>query len=350
MNLSLAFQNLLFKFEAGTSRGVLNDKKSWIVRIQNGDHIGYGEIAPLKGLSPEGYEDFETKLIEELNEFIENNYSLNGIKLSSSTRFGLETAILALENNSSFKISENNFFDKTSKIRINGLVWMGNKQFMLDQIDQKIEQGFSCIKMKIGAINFEDELSILKSIRDKYDASKLTLRVDANGAFNPQKAEEALDVLSSLNIHSIEQPIQQGQHEEMSILCNQGFSCAVALDEELIGIDNTDEKIEILDKIQPQYIILKPTLHGGISGSKEWIKLAVERGIDWWITSALESNVGLNAVSQLASEYNPETYQGLGTGSLYHNNIPSPLTLDGEYIYYDQKKEWDLSQLEFKNI
>ena len=350
MQLSLSFQNLKFKFEAGTSRGVLNDKKSWIVKITNGSKIGYGEIAPLKGLSIEGYEDFDVKLFSQLKEFVANDFSLGKLNISSSTRFGLETALQTLSCDSPFKISDNNFINNQKKIRINGLVWMGSKEFMLKQIDDKIDQGFTCIKMKIGAINFEEELSILKSIRNKYTSSRLTLRVDANGAFKFDEAKHVLNILSDLDIHSIEQPIEQAQINLMKELCKLDKKCGIALDEELIGLENTQEKIHLLDTTKPQYIILKPTLHGGISGTKEWIKLAEDRNINWWITSALESNIGLNAVSQIASEYNPKTYQGLGTGSLYHNNISAPLTLDGEHIFYDQKKEWDLSKLDFKEI
>ena len=350
MKLSLSFQNLKFKFEAGTSRGVLNDKKSWIVKIQDGDKIGYGEIAPLKGLSIEGYENFESKLITQLKQFVSKDFSIGQVNLSSSTKFGLETALKAVNCSSAFKISENSFITNQESIRINGLVWMGAKEFMLKQIDDKISQGFTCIKMKIGAINFDEELSILKSIRKKYNSSDLTLRVDANGAFEFDEAQNVLSILSSLDIHSIEQPIKQGQINLMNQLCQMGYSCGVALDEELIGVENLEDKQCLLTTIKPQYIILKPTLHGGISGTKEWIKLAEDQNIKWWITSALESNIGLNAVCQIASEYNPETYQGLGTGSLYNNNIPSPLTLDGEHIFYDQKKEWDLSHLDFVEI
>ncbi|MDB4835501.1 o-succinylbenzoate synthase [Cyclobacteriaceae bacterium] len=350
MDVQIAFQKLQFRFEAGTSRGVLHDKKSWIVKLIKNDKIGYGEIAPLKGLSPEGYEDFEETLNKEIQIFINNDFQLENINISSSTLFGLETALLSLQQQSPFQISKNTFFEKGATIKINGLVWMGSKDFMLQQIDEKINKGFQCIKMKIGAINTHDEIDILQSIRKRYSSEQLTLRVDANGAFTLSEAKSILTKLSKHNIHSIEQPIKQGQIEQMAQLCQLPSSTGIALDEELIGIKDTKEKRDLLAKIKPQYIILKPTLHGGIRGTKEWIKLAEELNINWWITSALESNIGLNAICQIASEYQITTYQGLGTGSLYHNNIPSPLSLDGERIYYDSKTEWNLSQLNFKSF
>jgi O-succinylbenzoate synthase len=344
---------LEFKFDAGTSRGVLKARKSWIIKIEREGKIGFGEVAPLKGLSPEGYENFEEQLIKELTFFrqldtkeLSNHHS----KFSSSTLFGLETAILNLDSEGDGEVFNNSFYSANSKIPINGLVWMGEIDFMKKQIQEKLSKGFSCIKMKIGAVDLDQELQILKNIRKEFSSSQLTLRVDANGAFDFDKAKDVLKKLEDLEIHSIEQPIEAGQIELMQKLCGLSSSVGVALDEELISIRTRKDKIEILDKILPQYIILKPTLHGGISGTREWISLAEERGIDWWITSALESNIGLNAICQLANEYKVVIPQGLGTGSLYTNNIPSPLEVNGENIYYNHNNKWDLSQLKFQEL
>ena len=218
---------------------------------------------------------------------------------------------------------------------INGLIWMGSKEFMLQQIEEKLNAGFSCLKMKIGAIDFENELDILSSIRKRFSASEIELRVDANGAFHSNEALEKLEKLAKFELHSIEQPIKAGQWEEMARLCSK-TPLPIALDEELIGVVGKANKIDLLQKIQPQYIILKPSLHGGLLGTKEWIELAKESYIPWWITSALESNVGLNCVAQFASSFDNKLPQGLGTGGLYENNTASKLFINQGYIYMSQ--------------
>lgn len=223
---------------------------------------------------------------------------------------------------------------------------MGDERFMLDQIDQKLKSGFSCIKIKIGAIDFDQECKILKSIRDKYSPDDIELRVDANGAFSKENVVEKLKTLSKFNIHSIEQPVKQGQLELMSELCLK-TPIPIALDEELIGVFGFKNKMNLLEGIKPQYIILKPTLLGGLYETKEWISIAEELSIGWWITSALESNIGLNAVAQLTAEYNVDLPQGLGTGGLYFNNFPSPLSLEKEELFYRKGgKLWDMTQLD----
>ena len=221
---------------------------------------------------------------------------------------------------------------------------MGEEAFMHEQIQQKLEQGFSCIKLKIGAIDFDKEIALLQSIRKKYSASEIELRVDANGAFQPQEALQKLQRLSELDLHSIEQPIKQGQFSEMAKLCAK-TPLPIALDEELIGVFSVTKKEELLQTIQPQYIILKPSLIGGFKGTQEWIDLAEKQNIGWWITSALESNIGLNAISQFTFMQNSNMPQGLGTGSLYTNNIKSPLMVKGEYITYAPKKTWDVNSI-----
>jgi L-alanine-DL-glutamate epimerase-like enolase superfamily enzyme len=219
---------------------------------------------------------------------------------------------------------DNSFSQGIRALSINGLVWMGDETFMQEQIEEKINQGFTTIKMKVGAVDFSSELRILTSIRKKYSKDQITLRVDANGAFSASEAQSVIEKLGDLEIHSIEQPIQTGQLDEMRNLCLNS-TLKIALDEELIGIHLKEEKIKLLEYINPPFIILKPSLHGGISGTQEWISLAEERGIAWWMTSALESNIGLNAICQLAGEYDNELPQGLGTGSLYENNVPTNL-------------------------
>ena len=312
-----------FKRPSGTSRGILTEKHAWFIELWEESapsNIGVGECSVIPGLSPDfiDFETYEAKVAETCS-----NLDLD-LSDWPSIKFGLETALLDLKNGGQGTIFQNDFIVGTRSIPINGLIWMGEPAFMQEQIEEKLKQGFKTIKLKIGAIDFDSEIELLKSIRNRYSKDEITLRVDANGAFSPDEALEKLQRLSELDIHSIEQPIKQGQFEEMKKLCSQ-TPLDIALDEELIGVNRTEEKIELLDFIQPQYIILKPSLHGGIEGTKEWISLAEERNIPWWITSALESNIGLNAICQLTAEYSNDLPQGLGTGSLYTDNVPSNL-------------------------
>ncbi len=344
-------RTLLFRFDAGTSRGVLKTRDVFWIQASsksNAALIGWGEAAPLAGLSPDFRLDFEDKL----NDFLQLADSIVWAEVEDeilrqvnstippefpSIRFGLETALLDLRQGGKKRIFSNGFFDQQQPIPINGLIWMGDREFMLNQIDQKLEEGFDCIKMKIGAIDFQQELKLLGYIREKVSAETLVLRVDANGAFSPNEALPKLQQLAEFSIHSIEQPIRAGQWDEMRALC-QSSPIPIALDEELIGIS---AKNQLLDTIQPQHIILKPTLLGGIHETREWIKLAEERGIGWWMTSALESNIGLNAIAQLVSTYSPTIPQGLGTGKLYHNNLDSPLEVNSGVIKYKASKTWE---------
>jgi len=344
---------LNFKFEAGTSRGVLTHKNIWYIRLwdsANSSLIGIGECAPLKGLSPDDRPDFEKKLQIVCATIVEVSITdfsipqlINFFDLNEypSIVFGLETAILDLKNGGKREIISSKFYSNSKPIPINGLVWMGDESFMKNQLEEKLAQGYSCIKLKIGAIDFAKELKLIESIRKNYSTEQITIRLDANGGFSFNEAKEKLQLLSNFEIHSIEQPIKAGQWQEMTELCASS-PIPIALDEELIGIKSKEEKVRLLSHIKPQFIILKPTLVGGLAMSKEWIDIADSPSIGWWITSALESNIGLNAISQLASSLNVTMPQGLGTGQLYHNNIDSPLTIDKGYLYYDQHKEWDL--------
>ena len=349
---------LVFKFDAGTSRGVLKEKKTWFVAIRNAaGATGIGECGPLKGLSIDDREDFEIHLANTCRQFEKIDVpSSEGEVLKvveelipknfPSIRFGFESALLDLLNNGN-RVIFNNTFLNGQLIPINGLVWMGSKEFMLEQIDKKIAEGYRCIKIKIGAIEFEKECEVLGYIRSKFDESELIIRVDANGAFDFDEAKIKMNRLADYQIHSIEQPIKSGQWEAMKKLVMEEI-IPVALDEELIGVHSREEKSRLLDTIMPPFIILKPTLHGGIRSTMEWIELAEERRIGWWITSALESNIGLNAIAQLTAQHPVILPQGLGTGQLYTNNIDSPLEIENGYLKYNPNKPFNTASIGFQ--
>ena len=350
MKFKIIPHQLKFKFRAGTSRGFYTTHNVWYFVLEKDGMRGIGEIAPLKDLSIDAVTELENvikekiellKQIEFPSNFDEIGKLLDELDLQKypAIRFGFETAFLDFINGGERAIFDNSFSKSQKKIDINGLIWMGDKEFMLQQVKDKIEKGFSCIKMKIGAIDFNKELEILEYIRNHYSSNQIELRVDANGAFDPEDASTKLKQLSQYDLHSIEQPIKPKQFEEMEKLCIES-SIPIALDEELIGIDNIVDKRKLLEKIRPDYIILKPTLVGGLQKSKEWIEIAESLDIDWWMTSALESNIGLNAISQFTAEYDNNLPQGLGTGSLYENNIASPLTVENGKIFYDSTKKW----------
>lgn len=334
MSLKASFEKKIFEFKrpSGTSRGILTEKKAWFITVwnkHNPEIKGVGECSIIPGLSPdyendELYESKVNSVIKDVDYFSTNPDELKDFP---SIFFGLEMALLDLKNGGKGVFYDTEFTKGNQSLPINGLIWMGEEEFMKSQIEEKLEAGFSCIKMKIGAIDFEKELEILAGIRKQVSAEEITLRVDANGAFSPEDAPEKLRKLSEFDLHSIEQPIKQGQIEEMQTLCAKNI-LPIALDEELIGINDYQEKKQLLDNIQPQYIILKPSLIGGFNGTKEWITLAEERNIPWWITSALESNVGLDAIAQFTSTYEITLPQGLGTGALYTNNTPSLLKVE----------------------
>lgn len=333
-------KTFLFKQPSGTSRGVLTEKHAWFIYLkdQNGT-VGVGECSVIPGLSPD-FSDFTSyelkvgQVCKEIDHFIDNQSDLI---LFPSILFGLEQALLDLDSKRMDKAGiyfDTSFTRGEKGIPINGLIWMGSSKFMLDQIEQKLAAGFSCLKMKIGAIDFVEELNILRNIRNRFSTDDIELRVDANGAFSSQEALEKLYRLSEFGIHSIEQPIASGQLAEMNRLCLQ-TPIPIALDEELIGIHTIQQKRNLLSTIQPQYIILKPSLHGGIVGSTEWINVSEEMHIPWWITSALESNVGLNAIAQFASTFSNELPQGLGTGGLYVHNEQTMLFIKEGHLYLD---------------
>ncbi|MEA5259090.1 o-succinylbenzoate synthase [Arcicella aquatica] len=362
MSLKAVFAKytLNFNFEAGTSRGVLTHKDSYFIKIfdsENPTVFGLGECSPLKGLSIDDRPDFELQLLgicENFNtlELEVYPWNLNIIleqvleKSFPSVVFGFETAMLDLMNGGKQKPFNNGFAKAERQIEINGLVWMGSKDFMLRQIDQKLAAGYHTIKIKVGAIDFDKECELLEYIRKRYTAEQITLRVDANGAFSIDEVLPKLQRLAQYQLHSIEQPIRHGNEDLMAELC-QVTPIPIALDEELIGVREYTEKYKLLKKIMPQYIILKPTLVGGFQQCREWIENANRLKIGWWLTSALESNVGLNAITQFTAEFNNPLPQGLGTGQLYHNNIASPLEISDGKILYNPQQAWDLAPLSF---
>jgi o-succinylbenzoate synthase len=343
MALKASFSKKVFQFsfEARTSRGLMKDKTSWFINVwdeRNPDVVGVGECGPLPDLSIDARPDFED-VVAAVVEKISVQQHFDGIipKGFPSITFGVETALLDLSHGGKRIIFDNDF-NKGTPIPINGLVWMGDKDFMRKQIDQKIAQGFRCIKLKVGGLDFEEECDVLQYIRKKYFREDIAIRLDANGAFAVQEVFLRLHELAKFNVHSIEQPVKPGLPEMEEICRNSPIP--IALDEELIGKETHDAKLRMLSTLKPQFIILKPTLHGGFSGSKVWIEVAERLGIAWWITSALESNIGLNAICQFTANYRVSIPQGLGTGAIYENNIASPLTVAAGNIFYDNLRSW----------
>jgi len=329
----------IFKQPSGTSRGVLTEKHAWFIYLttpNTKDRIGIGECSIIPGLSPDfnDFTEYESKIQEvcqNIEYYIENQ---NKLESYPSILFGLETALLDLNSEKKGVFFDTYFTRRERGIPINGLIWMGSKENMLQQIEEKLLQGFTCLKMKVGAIDFDQELDILKSIRNRFSPSEIELRVDANGAFSVKDALAKLDQLSKFQLHSIEQPIKQGQIEEMADLCSK-TPLPIALDEELIGVYGMENKKQLLSHVKPQYIILKPSLHGGLKGSTEWINIAESYNIPWWMTSALESNIGLNTIAQFASTFKNNLPQGLGTGGLYVQNESTKLFVKKGFIFSD---------------
>ena len=324
---------LNFKRPSGTSRGVLNTKETYFIEVFEDDKKGIGECALFRGLSFDDDDDYEAALewtcrninlsIDDLREELVNHPSII---------FGVEQALLNLQHQNEFYFPSE-FTEGKDSIKINGLIWMGTSDYMKEQLEEKLSKGFSCIKLKIG-VDWNAEKQILKSLREQFPNDKIELRVDANGAFSPEQAKIVLQELAELHIHSIEQPIQAGNWKAMAELCHS-TPTPIALDEELIGVLNYESKKTLIKEINPQYIILKPALVGGFSGSDEWIQLAEQNNIGWWITSALESNIGLNAIAQYTYIKNNPMPQGLGTGGLFTNNFETNLHLEGERLWFD---------------
>jgi len=336
---------LHFKQPAGTSRGVYTTRKIWLIHLSDGQYEGVGECAPLPDLSCDARPDYEEVLDRFCKEFCrwqESQRPWDSLRDYPSMLFGLETALLDLKSQESVVSSQEKrmLFDTAFSrgkvgIPINGLVWMGSYDEMLQRMEQKLEQGFRCVKLKIGAIDFDQELDLVKRIRERFSFHEVELRLDANGAFPYEEALYKLELLSQYAIHSIEQPIKAGQWAYMAELCRES-PLPIALDEELIGVNDPEMKRHMLNVIKPRYIILKPSLHGGMQGCREWISAAKEQGIGSWITSALESNIGLNAIAQFAADVYGDDIrmpQGLGTGQLFTDNIDMGLEIRGDKLW-----------------
>lgn len=339
MTFSIQEKLLHFKQPAGTSRGVYTTRKIWLLTVEHNGRTAIGECAPLPQLSCDDIPDYEA-VLRRFCDIIEATGSIpyDEMRNYPSMLFGVETALAQLSRTDGL-LYDTPFSHGEEGIPINGLVWMGTHDEMLSRLKEKLALGFRCVKLKIGAIDFAKELDLIQHIRKHFSREEVELRVDANGGFTPDVALERLQELARYDIHSIEQPIMAHQWSEMAQLC-QLSPLPIALDEELIGVNSTNEKIRLLDTIKPQYIILKPSLHGGVAGTREWIALANERGIGSWITSALESNIGLNAIAQLAADiYGPQITmpQGLGTGMLFTDNIPMPLEIRNDCLWITKR-------------
>jgi O-succinylbenzoate synthase len=338
---------LNFKRPSGTSRGVLTEKETWFIILDENGKRGIGECGILRTLSVDDRPDYEEKL-----QWVCENIHLGKDKLWESLlefpsiQFGIEMAFLSLASKSPFELFESDFTAGQKSMLINGLVWMGEEAFMKQQIEEKIAQGFTCIKLKIGAIDFEKELGLLRFIRQHFDEKTIEIRVDANGAFDSNDALYKLNQLSGYELHSIEQPIAKNHTDRMAELCETS-PLPIALDEELLGVFLSSEKEALLQKIKPQYIILKPSLVGGFRGTLEWISIAEKLHIKWWITSALESNIGLNAIAQFTYTLHNLLPQGLGTGGLYTNNFECPLEILNGHLIYKKDKNWEV---DFENL
>ncbi|MET4109117.1 o-succinylbenzoate synthase [Hymenobacter sp. UYP22] len=352
LQLRYSRRDLRFTFPARTSRGALTQHSAYYLHLQHTQQphvIGLGEAAPLAGLSPDHRPDFEATLDGFVREF--NRRQLRELLPQEALelvgpewpalRFALETATLDWQHGGQRQLYDTAFSRGEAGIPINGLVWMGDAAFMRQQIEKKLTEGYTCLKLKIGGLDFATELAILAEIRAVAGPEYLTLRVDANGAFGPEEALGKLEQLACFELHSIEQPIQAGQWPQLAEVCRLS-PVPVALDEELIGLTEPARQEELLALTKPAYIILKPTLLGGLQASQQWMRLAETHHINWWLTSALESNVGLNAISQLAGLCaTPGFPQGLGTGQLYHNNVASPLHIRGGQLLYGAQSQWE---------
>ncbi len=352
--LTLSYQRraLRFNFPARTSRGALTEHIAYYLELRDqrvSGRVGWGEAAPLAGLSPDygaGFEAQVQQLCQLVNQqrflYLEDIQPLELVSAAlPALRFALETAVLDLARGGRHQLYTNAFSQGQAGIPINGLVWMGDAAFMREQIRQKLAAGYSCLKVKIGSLDFDTELALLAEIRAEAGPDKLVLRVDANGAWAAPEAMRKLDQLARFDIHSIEQPIGVNKWEQLAFVCRHS-PIAVALDEELIGLTDPARQEALLAEVQPQYVVLKPTLLGGHAATRRWIALAEAQGLGWWITSALESNIGLSAVAQLTGEYDVAGFaQGLGTGQLYHNNVAAPLRIAHGALHYDPAGPWE---------
>jgi len=342
---SIQKHTLHFKQPSGTSRGVLRTKDSWYIKLWDpsaASTVGIGECSIINGLSPDPIDLLEDTLHDLM--WTDSGLSSHGeniIRKFPAIQFAVEMARIDLEQGGRRILFPSTFTEGDTHIDINGLIWMGDRQFMKDQIRTKIDQGYRCVKMKIGAIDFQSELDILNGIRSEFSQDDIELRVDANGAFSSKEALDKLQCLAKYDLHSIEQPIRQGQIESLARIC-ASTPLPIALDEELLNVYDRASREALLSEIKPHYIILKPSLVGGFANAHQWIEIAETNNVGWWITSALESNIGLNAIAQWTATLGSPMFQGLGTGQLFTNNIKAPLRLDGDKMFYEPKLDWEV--------
>ncbi|MFQ6612535.1 MAG: o-succinylbenzoate synthase [Fidelibacterota bacterium] len=344
MKLRIEEYTLHFHQVARTSRSTMANRKVWYFILEDKGKTGVGECALLPGLSPDNEQELKRQfqqLESDPDCCLRNDYEL---KKLPALKFAVEMALKDLKEGGRRLLFPSLFTNQVVPIKINGLIWMGSYETMLRQIEEKLAEGWRCIKLKIGSLEFKTELKLLQQIRSRFNRDQLELRVDANGAFTPGTVMDRLEHLAQFELHSIEQPLQPGNWEFLAEICHQ-TPLPIALDEELIACRDSHQREVLLDRVRPHFLVLKPTLLGGFKDCEDWIKLAEERGIGWWITSALESNIGLNAIAQWTATKKNLHYQGLGTGQLYSNNFPSPLRSVRGELWYDQGSSWNLSAL-----
>ena len=334
---------LRFKRPAGTSRGVLKTKPCWYLILRDDlGNTGYGEVSLIPGLSLEDPDELEIRL-DHICKLISRGEMSPDQSLPAlpGIRFALETARADLQSGGKQVLFPSDFTRGLEGIPINGLIWMGDRESMLRQIEEKIQLGFRVLKMKVGALEHRVELEVVGSIRERFGPADLELRLDANGAWSEEEALQKIGQFAAHGIHSLEQPVPAGNPESMARTC-RGSEIPVALDEELIGVLEPEKKRALIETIRPTYLILKPGLLGGFRACEEWIGLAGELDTGWWITSALESDLGLNAIAQWTYSLGLDLPQGLGTGQLFTNNLPSPLTIRGEQLWHLPDNPWNL--------
>lgn len=353
MKWSWFAHTLEFKVPGGTSRGVLQTKTSYFFTAEPEPGVRIlGECGLLAGLSADDRPTYSSALNQVVEELNDGTYHYESWRMWPSLQFGVEMALSSLVNYQKgfplFEYFPSLFTSGKASIPINGLIWMGTLESMKAQISSKLNQGFSCLKLKIGALAWSDESALLKEIRKQFGPADLELRVDANGGFTPENVGGVLNELAQLGVHSIEQPLQPQYVDELATWCSKS-PVPIALDESLIGKFTLEEKESLLNTIKPPYIILKPSFIGGWQGTTEWIDLARKHGIKWWITSALESNLGLNAIAQYTYMQEVSIPQGLGTGGLFTNNVDAPLLVKKGNLWYQNHQPWNLNVLERKS-
>lgn len=328
---------LHFKRPAATSRGALREREIVFLRAEQDGVVGWGECGIVPGLSRDDRVDY-VDAISSICAAINQGVGPAGIDLAAlpSVAFGLETALLDLAGGGRQRLFDTPFSRGEAALPTHGLIWMDTPAGMWDQIERKIAQGCQVIKLKVGALPFDQELAWLIDVRRRWPAEEVELRLDANGAWQPAEALGHLQRLAALDAAFLEQPIKPGQAQELAAICAVS-PIPIALDEELIA---ASDPARLLETIRPHHIVLKPSLLGGLTACQSWIAAAERLGVQWWINSLLESNIGLNAIAQWSSALGGSRVHGLGTGQLFSNNLPSPLRMDGCGLRISSDRAW----------